>query len=83
MEVNGMKPTELVRLQRRALIIMHASFSKMIGVIQHFGLFNSLYLALKMMRKELIAMLGASELVLYNIKNENKILKDLALISDN
>jgi hypothetical protein len=28
-------------------------------------------------------MLGASELVLYNIKNENKILKDLALISDN
>lgn len=82
MEVDGMKPAELMRLQRKALIIMHSTPSKVIGLIQHFGFWNLVNIALKMLRDELIRMLGGSELVLRDIENENTTLKSLGLISD-
>jgi len=77
MEVGGMKPMQLIKLQRKALIIMHSTLSKVIGLIQHFGLFNLLSIALKMIRNELITIFGGPEPVLNSIKNENTTLKSL------
>ncbi len=37
MEVNGMGPAELARLQRRAMLVAHASPSKILGLLRHFG----------------------------------------------
>jgi anaerobic magnesium-protoporphyrin IX monomethyl ester cyclase len=40
MEVDGMKPKELLALQTLALIIVHSTPSKAWGLIQHFGVTN-------------------------------------------
>jgi hypothetical protein len=40
MEVDGMKPKQLLALQTLALIIVHSTPSKAIGLIQHFGALN-------------------------------------------
>ena len=58
MEVDGMKPTELVKLQIIGLIIMHSTPRKIIGVLQHFGIMNVLYTGVKMIKGLLPNALG-------------------------
>jgi anaerobic magnesium-protoporphyrin IX monomethyl ester cyclase len=82
MEVDGMKPAELVRLQRKALIIMHMTPSKIIGLIQHFGLLDLLSMTLKMAKNEVVSMLCGSEPVMNSIENENTTLRNIGLIHD-
>jgi len=77
MEIDGMKPIDLVRLQRKAMVIMHLTPTKIIGLIQHFGLFNLVSMVLKMIKNELVAMLGGSDAVLHKVKDENTTLKNL------
>ncbi|OGR60585.1 MAG: hypothetical protein A2X34_03045, partial [Elusimicrobia bacterium GWC2_51_8] len=83
MEVDGMKPAELIRLQRKAIIIMHSTPSKILGLIQHYGFFNLLSMALKMAKNELIVIFGGYEPALRGIETENTTLKNLGVISDN
>jgi hypothetical protein len=42
MEVNGMSPRDLLRLQRLTLLIMHSTPRKFVYIIMHFGFFNLL-----------------------------------------
>jgi anaerobic magnesium-protoporphyrin IX monomethyl ester cyclase len=79
MEIDGMIPAELVRLQRKALIIMHLSFPKMLGIVQHFGLFNVLFTFCKMVEYEFRRLLGIS--LPGQADDENAVLKRLGLIS--
>jgi len=78
MEVDGMQPRELIKLQRKALLIIHSTPSKVIGLIQHFGLFNLLSMVVKMIKNELITIFGGYEPVLHSIKDENTTLKNLS-----
>lgn len=78
MEVNGMSPAELVRLQRKALIIMHLSFPKMLGTVQHFGFFNVLFTFCKMIEYEFWRLSGRA---LPEADDENIAFKRLGLIS--
>ena len=77
MEVNGMKPEELIKLQRRALFIMHSTPSKMFGLIRHFGLRNCIQIGLRMIWSEIVTRLGGREPVLQNIARENTTLQNL------
>jgi radical SAM superfamily enzyme YgiQ (UPF0313 family) len=43
MEVDGMKPKELIVLQTLALIILHSTPSKILGLFQHFGFWNIMH----------------------------------------
>ena len=61
MEVDGMKPAELVKLQRKALVLTHLSFSKISGLIQHFGFFILLGTGLKIIKNGLIAKFRGSQ----------------------
>lgn len=79
MEVSGMGPEELIRLQRRALVIMHATPSKVWGLIRHFGFFNLCHVGLKMLKNELIHLFGGSEPILTSIESENTTLKNMGL----
>ncbi|MEE8574452.1 MAG: radical SAM protein, partial [Thermodesulfobacteriota bacterium] len=79
MEVDGMGPGELIKLQRRALFIMHLTPSKIMGLIQHFGFINLLGVGLKMLKNELILLLGGSEPMLTSIESENTTLKNMGL----
>jgi radical SAM superfamily enzyme YgiQ (UPF0313 family) len=80
MEINGMKPAELIRLQRRALISTHMTLSKFIGLVQHFGLRNILSAGFKMLRNELIVLFGGTEPVLLrSVAESNTTLRGLGL----
>jgi radical SAM superfamily enzyme YgiQ (UPF0313 family) len=80
MEVDGMKPAELVKLQRRALFIMHSTPSKIIGLIQHFGLLNLIHIVLKIIQNEIIALFTGSDPSLTRIEDGNTTLLNLGLI---
>ena len=80
MEIDGMKPAELIRLQRKAMIIMHSTPSKIIGLIRHYGFFTLLSMTLTMIKNELIIGFGGGEPVLRAIETENTTLKNLGLI---
>jgi len=80
MEVHGMDPAELIKLQQKAIIIAHFSPSKIIGLIQHFGLINLLYTLLRMIKNRLITLFGCAEPALHSIEFENTTLKNLGLI---
>ena len=80
MEVNGMGPAELLRLQRRALISTHMTLPKLIGLVQHFGLLNIALIGLKMLKNELIVLFGGTEPILLNsIAESNTTLRGLGL----
>ena len=78
MEVDGMAPKELVRLQRKAIFITHSTPSKIAGLIQHFGFFNILCTLLKIAQNRLFAMSGGSARhTMRGIKSENTTLNNL------
>jgi anaerobic magnesium-protoporphyrin IX monomethyl ester cyclase len=83
MEVNGMSPRELLRLQRRALVIMHSTPSKAWAVIRHFGFFNLLSVLFGMARSELLSRFGGYDPVLRNVADENTTLLSLGLVGRN
>ncbi len=80
MEIDGMSPVELLRLQRKALIIMHLTPSKILGIIGHFGLINLICVAANMLKHELISRIKGYEPVMKDIADENTTLKSLGLI---
>ena len=84
MEINGMGPEELLRLQRRALISTHFTLPKIIGLVQHFGLFNILSACTMMLKNELIVLFGGTEpSLLDSIAESNTTLKGLSLTISN
>lgn len=77
MEIDGMKQDELIKLQRRALFIMHATPSKMAGLIQHFGFFNLLYTIIKMMQSRFCNKNGnLAPATMHDIRSENTTLNN-------
>jgi len=68
MEIDGMAPAEIVKLQRRALIIMHSSWKKVIGVIKHFGFINLLRIAVKIIWQGIVAKITGTEPVIRDIE---------------
>lgn len=85
MEVNGMGPGELVKIQRRALFIIHSTPTKILGLFRHFGFFNVLKIGATMLTNEIITMFGGKEPVLrkQNVVADNTTLKSLGLTSGN
>lgn len=78
MEVNGMKPSELIKLQRRMLLLMHSTPSKIIGLVKHFGFKNIVSMFFKFIKNEIITMLGFKEPVFAkSISESNTTLKSL------
>lgn len=61
MEVDGMMPDDLVKLQRRALFIMHSTPRKVLGLISHFGFATILSIGSKMVWKEIQSWFGLEE----------------------
>lgn len=61
MEVDGMMPDDLVKLQRRALFIMHSTPRKVLGLIQHFGFQTIMLIGGKMVWKEVLSWFGLGE----------------------
>lgn len=80
MEIDGMKPAELVKLQRKALFIMHSTPSKLIGLIQHFGLLNLICIVLTIIKNEIITLFVGSDPSLTRIEDENTTLLNIGLI---
>jgi len=79
MEVDGMKPSDLVKLQRRALIISHATPRKIIGLIQHFGFFVLVGMILQMAKSEIMILAGKRDPNLNSIEHENTTLKNMGI----
>lgn len=80
MEVGGMQPAQLIRLQRLALIVSHSTPSKFFGLIRHFGLVNILKAGLTMLKNEIIILFGGTEPMLNeSIAESNTTLKSLGL----
>lgn len=78
MQIAGMTPEELIKLQRQALFIIHSTPSKIIGLIQHFGLIPVLQILFRLLRNELTTFFGGTEPVLkQQIGESNTTLKSL------
>ena len=61
MEVNGMGPAELTRLQRRAMLVAHSTPSKILGLLGHFGVSKLMRIACRALCGELKRLFGAKE----------------------
>jgi anaerobic magnesium-protoporphyrin IX monomethyl ester cyclase len=82
MEVNGMKPQDLIKLQRRALIVTHSTPRKFWGLIQHFGIRNVLRAGSVFLKNEIVSAFGGTEPVLRrSVAEDNTTLKSLGLAS--
>ncbi len=80
MEVGGMMPDELIRLQRRALVIVHSTPAKAFGLISHFGFWTVVKIASRQLRNELVVLFGGKEPSLRsNVAEENTTLKSLGV----
>jgi len=78
MEVSGMMPSDLIKLQRVALLIIHSTPSKIWGLFTHFGFWNVIKVSLKQLRYQIIAMLTETEPTLQTIVNDvNTTIKSL------
>ena len=80
MEINGMKPAELLRLQRKALFIMHSTPSKALAIVRHFGLLNVLSVALGILKAEFDTRFRGFDPVLRNVADDNTTLKALGFV---
>jgi anaerobic magnesium-protoporphyrin IX monomethyl ester cyclase len=80
MEIDGMSPAELLKLQRKALIIMHSTPSKLWAVIRHFGFMNLGFVLMGMARSELLSRFTGRDPVLTSVADENTTLKNLGLL---
>ncbi len=83
MEVNGMGPEELSKLQRRALFVTHATPGKAWGLIRHFGFWNVVRISLRQLQKEIFSRLGGREQVaVHYVADDNTTLKSLGVRFD-
>lgn len=80
MEVDGMGPAQLLKLQRHALFVMHSTPRKAWGLISHFGLKNVVSIGMKMLWSEIITLFGGSEPMLRDsVAENNTTLKSLGV----
>ncbi len=79
MEVNGMSPRDLLRLQRRALIIMHSTPRKLVFIIMHFGFFNLLSVLWNMVKSEFTLRTKGYDPVMREVADQNTTLQNLGL----
>lgn len=79
MEIAGMKPPQLLQLQRRALVLAHSTPKKMIGIIQHFGVMNVFVVAMRIIWGEVITLFGGKDPSLHSISYDNTTLKNLGM----
>ena len=80
MEIDGMSPKEMVRLQRHVLVISHATPRKVIGLMQHFGVLNVFKIAWKQLCNEIIVLFGGDEPALQtHVVDDNTTLKSLGM----
>lgn len=82
MEVDGMSPAELLRLQRKALVIMHSTPAKIVAVIKHFGFMNLIFTLWNMVRSEYFTRVCGYDPVLKNISDENTTLRSMGLVKN-
>jgi anaerobic magnesium-protoporphyrin IX monomethyl ester cyclase len=79
MEVNGMSPRYLLRLQRLALIIMHSTPRKLVYIIMHFGFFNLLGVLWSMLKSEFTVRVKGYDPVMREVADQNTTLANLGL----
>ena len=79
MEVNGMSPRDLLRLQRLALLIMHSTPRKFVFIIMHFGFFNLLTVLWNMVKSEFTLRLKGYDPVMREVADQNTTLQNLGL----
>lgn len=70
MEVGGLAPADLLKLQRRALFIAHSTPSKVWGLLRHFGVLNMARIGLVLLRGLASSRLGARESILTRLERE-------------
>jgi radical SAM superfamily enzyme YgiQ (UPF0313 family) len=82
MEIDGMKPEELLKLQRRALLIAHLTLRKIFGLFQHFGFFNVFKMGMKFVKSEFVILLGGREtLITDHVGCNNTTIRSLTWMS--
>ena len=79
MEVNGMSPRDMLRLQRLTLLIMHSTPRKFVYIIMHFGFFNLLGVLARMVKSELTVRLKGYDPVMREVADQNTTLANLGL----
>jgi radical SAM superfamily enzyme YgiQ (UPF0313 family) len=79
MEVNGMAPRDLLRLQRLALIIMHSTVRKAVYIIMHFGFFNLLSVLWNMVKSEFTVRVKGYDPVMREVADQNTTLQSFGL----
>jgi radical SAM superfamily enzyme YgiQ (UPF0313 family) len=79
MEVNGMSPRDLLRLQRLTLLIMHSTPRKFVYIIMHFGFFNLLGVLWNMVKSEATVRLKGYDPVMREVADQNTTLANLGL----
>src|SRR5215470_4065151 len=79
MEVNGMSPRDLLRLQRLVLLIMHSTPRKFVFIVMHFGFFNLLTVLWNMVKSELSVRLKGYDPVMREVADQNTTLANLGL----
>ena len=83
MEVDGMTPKDLIRLQRLALIISNSTINKFIGLVSHFGFWSIIKAGLHMLQREIMVRSGKSEPTMNaSIADSNTTLKSLGATYD-
>ncbi|MBF0267878.1 MAG: radical SAM protein [Alphaproteobacteria bacterium] len=83
MEVGGLKPEDLAKLQRRALFIAHSTPRKAWGLVSHFGFGNVARIGAKLMGKEIASWFGRREnLQQQSAAYENTTLRSLGVHLD-
>ena len=80
MEIDGMSPQEMIRLQRHVLVLSHLSVKKIIGLMQHFGILNVFKIGWKQICNEIIVLFGGQEpALLTHVIDDNTTLKSLGM----
>jgi len=79
MEVNGMSPRDLLRLQRLALLIMHSTPRKFVFIVMHFGFFNLLTVLWNMVKSEITVRMKGYDPVMREVADQNTTLQNLGL----
>lgn len=83
MEVDGMGPADLIKLQRRALVIIHTTPQRIWGIANHFGFFNAVKVCLSWIKGEIISLFGGVEPALReSVAENNTTIKSMGYVSD-
>jgi anaerobic magnesium-protoporphyrin IX monomethyl ester cyclase len=79
MEVNGMSPRDLLRLQRLTLLIMHSTPRKLVFIIMHFGFVNLLTVLWSMVKSEVTVRVKGYDPVMREVADQNTTLQSFGL----